>query len=113
MCSVKLLSLYLGVLHSQAKTATDDVQTGRPVLAYNADFDERLIERTVIVHDLLALFIDTVFIMGLFTRWVGKLNAYGSFRWHTLSDAVPAGVKVQDLGYRWGSCGKGDWFYFH
>ena len=23
------------------------------------------------------------------------------------------GVKVQDLGYRWGSCGKGDWLYFH
>jgi len=25
----------------------------------------------------------------------------------------PAGVKVQELGYRWGSCGKGDWLYFH
>lgn len=25
----------------------------------------------------------------------------------------PAGVKVQDLGYRWGSCGKGEWLYFH
>lgn len=25
----------------------------------------------------------------------------------------PAGVRVQDLGYRWGSCGKGDWLYFH
>ncbi|MCH9826285.1 MAG: M48 family metallopeptidase [Gammaproteobacteria bacterium] len=25
----------------------------------------------------------------------------------------PAGIKVQDLGYRWGSCGKGDWLYFH
>lgn len=25
----------------------------------------------------------------------------------------PVGVKVQDLGYRWGSCGKGDWLYFH
>lgn len=25
----------------------------------------------------------------------------------------PAGAKVQDLGYRWGSCGKGDWLYFH
>jgi hypothetical protein len=23
------------------------------------------------------------------------------------------GVKVQDLGCRWGSCGKGDWLYFH
>ncbi len=28
-------------------------------------------------------------------------------------EAAPAGVKVQDLGYRWGSCGKGDWLYFH
>ena len=25
----------------------------------------------------------------------------------------PAGVRVQDLGYRWGSCGKGGWLYFH
>ena len=25
----------------------------------------------------------------------------------------PAGLKVQDLGYRWGSCGKGEMRYFH
>jgi predicted metal-dependent hydrolase len=25
----------------------------------------------------------------------------------------PAGVRVQDLGYRWGSCGKGGCLYFH
>jgi predicted metal-dependent hydrolase len=28
-------------------------------------------------------------------------------------EVMPAGVRVQDLGYRWGSCGKGDWLYFH
>lgn len=28
-------------------------------------------------------------------------------------EVAPAGVKVQDLGYRWGSCGKGNWLYFH
>jgi len=28
-------------------------------------------------------------------------------------EVAPAGVKVQDIGYRWGSCGKGDWLYFH
>jgi predicted metal-dependent hydrolase len=28
-------------------------------------------------------------------------------------EVAPGGVKVQDLGYRWGSCGKGDWLYFH
>lgn len=28
-------------------------------------------------------------------------------------EVAPTGVKVQDLGYRWGSCGKGDWLYFH
>jgi len=28
-------------------------------------------------------------------------------------EVTPAGVKVRDLGYRWGSCGKGDWLYFH
>lgn len=28
-------------------------------------------------------------------------------------EAEPAGVRVQDLGYRWGSCGMGGWLYFH
>jgi predicted metal-dependent hydrolase len=28
-------------------------------------------------------------------------------------EVMPGGVRVQDLGYRWGSCGKGDWLYFH
>lgn len=28
-------------------------------------------------------------------------------------EVKPAGVRVQDLGYRWGSCGKGDLLYFH
>ena len=28
-------------------------------------------------------------------------------------EVTPVGLKVQDLGYRWGSCGKGDWLYFH
>ena len=28
-------------------------------------------------------------------------------------DVSPGGVRVQDLGYRWGSCGKGDILYFH
>jgi predicted metal-dependent hydrolase len=28
-------------------------------------------------------------------------------------EASPTAVRVQDLGYRWGSCGKGDSLYFH
>lgn len=28
-------------------------------------------------------------------------------------EVSPAGLKVQDLGYRWGSCGKGAKLYFH
>jgi len=28
-------------------------------------------------------------------------------------EVAPAGVRVQELGYRWGSCGKGAWLYFH
>ncbi|PRY64801.1 hypothetical protein B0H98_104105 [Vreelandella songnenensis] len=31
----------------------------------------------------------------------------------TRLEVKPAGIKVQDLGYRWGSCGKGDVLYFH
>jgi len=52
-----------------------------------------------------------------FVRWYSKRAR------EKLSDFVeelqarmevePTGVKVQDLGYRWGSCGKGNWLYFH
>lgn len=28
-------------------------------------------------------------------------------------EVTPAGIRVQDLGYRWGSCGKGALLYFH
>ena len=28
-------------------------------------------------------------------------------------EVAPASVRVQDLGYRWGSCGKGSLLYFH
>ena len=28
-------------------------------------------------------------------------------------EVFSSGVRVQDLGFRWGSCGKGDWLYFH
>lgn len=42
-------------------------------------------------------------------RWLeGRVDEYRS-----RMEAAPAGVKVQDLGYRWGSCGKGNWLYFH
>lgn len=34
-------------------------------------------------------------------------------RYAARMEVAPAGVRVQDLGYRWGSCGKGDWLYFH
>lgn len=41
--------------------------------------------------------------------WLGqKMKDYAA-----RMEVQPAGVKVQDLGYRWGSCGKGDWLYFH
>ncbi len=28
-------------------------------------------------------------------------------------EVAPTGVRAQDLGYRWGSCGRGDVLYFH
>jgi predicted metal-dependent hydrolase len=28
-------------------------------------------------------------------------------------EVSPTGVRVQDLGYRWGSCGRGELLYFH
>lgn len=28
-------------------------------------------------------------------------------------EVKPSGLRVQDLGYRWGSCGKGEVLYFH
>jgi predicted metal-dependent hydrolase len=38
----------------------------------------------------------------------GKVEEYAD-----RMEVLPAGVRVQDLGYRWGSCGKGEWLYFH
>lgn len=52
-----------------------------------------------------------------FIRWYHeRAKAWLSNRvadYQSRMDVKPAGVKVQDLGYRWGSCGKGDWLYFH
>lgn len=52
-----------------------------------------------------------------FIRWYGeRAKAWLSTRaadYQSRMEVSPAGVKVQDLGYRWGSCGKGDWLYFH
>jgi len=46
---------------------------------------------------------------GNASRWLsGKVDDYAA-----RMEVAPAGVKVQDLGYRWGSCGKGGWLYFH
>lgn len=41
--------------------------------------------------------------------WLGgKVRDYAA-----RMEVQPMSVKVQDLGYRWGSCGKGDCLYFH
>jgi len=52
-----------------------------------------------------------------FIRWYSeRAKAWLSGRvadYQSRMEVAPAGVKVQDLGYRWGSCGKGDWLYFH
>lgn len=46
---------------------------------------------------------------GNATRWLsGKVADFAA-----RMEVAPAGVKVQDLGYRWGSCGKGGLLYFH
>lgn len=50
-------------------------------------------------------------------RWYGeRAKTWLSRRvvdYESRMEVRPAGVKVQDLGYRWGSCGKGAWLYFH
>lgn len=52
-----------------------------------------------------------------FVRWYGeraRVWLSGRVEDHRARmEVAPAGVRVQDLGYRWGSCGKGDWLYFH
>jgi predicted metal-dependent hydrolase len=52
-----------------------------------------------------------------FIRWYSeRAKAWLSSRvaeYQSRMEVTPGGVKVQDLGYRWGSCGKGDWLYFH
>jgi len=52
-----------------------------------------------------------------FIRWYSeRAKAWLASRvaeYQARMEVAPAGVKVQDLGYRWGSCGKGNWLYFH
>lgn len=52
-----------------------------------------------------------------FVRWYSeRAKVWLSNRvadYQSRMEVTPAGVKVQDLGYRWGSCGKGDCLYFH
>lgn len=52
-----------------------------------------------------------------FVRWYSeRARAWLAARvaeYTSRMEVAPAGVKVQDLGYRWGSCGKGNWLYFH
>lgn len=52
-----------------------------------------------------------------FIRWyTDRAKAWLTDRvtdYQSRMEVSPAGVKVQDLGYRWGSCGKGNWLYFH
>jgi predicted metal-dependent hydrolase len=52
-----------------------------------------------------------------FIRWYGeRAKSWLASRvaeYQSRMEVSPAGVKVQDLGYRWGSCGKGNWLYFH
>lgn len=52
-----------------------------------------------------------------FVRWYSEhARAWLASRlpeWRARMQVVPFGIKVQDLGYRWGSCGKGGWLYFH
>lgn len=52
-----------------------------------------------------------------FVRWYSEhARAWLASRlpeWGTRMQVAPVGIKVQDLGYRWGSCGKGGWLYFH
>lgn len=53
----------------------------------------------------------------LLVRWyIERARAWMTTRvadYAARMEVAPAGVRVQDLGYRWGSCGKGDWLYFH
>ncbi|WP_445402201.1 M48 family metallopeptidase [Zobellella sp. An-6] len=52
-----------------------------------------------------------------FIRWYSERGK--SWLWQRVLDFAPridvqpAGLKVQDLGFRWGSCGKGNMLYFH
>lgn len=78
---------------------------GRLVLAYNALFDLQLMEQTAAIHGLTVLPVRTECVMELFAWWVGEENAYGSFRWHTLSDAAAyLDVEFTDAHRALGDC---------
>jgi predicted metal-dependent hydrolase len=52
-----------------------------------------------------------------FVRWYSERGAAWLARrvpeWSKLMAVVPSGIDVRDLGFRWGSCGKGAVLHFH
>lgn len=72
------------VIHEQVCS----VLTGRPVLAYNASFDLRLIEQTAQSFHLPVPAMETHCIMKVFAEWVGELMWNGEFRWVSLVSAA-------------------------
>lgn len=89
------------VIHEQVCNLLAD----RLVLAYNAQFDGRLVVQTAVAHGLPMPPVRTECVMELFAWWVGERTADGSFRWHNLSDAAAYfDVKFTDAHRALGDC---------
>jgi predicted metal-dependent hydrolase len=91
--------LYLGRTHRLKLTESQDV----PLKLVNGRFALRSDAQPTAREHLIRWYCDRA------RDWLaGRVAEYQS-----RMDVAPAGIKVQDLGYRWGSCGKGDCLYFH
>lgn len=72
------------VIHDTVYT----ILANRPVLAYNASFDRRLIEQTAKSFYLAVPAMETHCIMEIFAQWAGDLMWDGSYRWVSLMVAA-------------------------
>lgn len=73
-----------------AEIATDFAQLvqDRPVVAYNAPFELRLIKQTALLAGVDPPVIDrSACVMALFSRWNGAQRPSGGFQWVSLADA--------------------------
>lgn len=63
--------------------------TGYQVLIYNADYDARILNQSIMAYGQQPIKLDTYCVMEAYSEFIGDWSGYhGNYRWHKLTDAA-------------------------